>query len=467
MMRFTAPTVSTAPTTAAAVMPVPEVAVNSTHDSTRDWSRHSLHHLSAPAESVIAQRAVTLGELQDMALVNNPAIAEARAHIEAARGEWVQVGLRPNPMLGYAGEEIGNEGSAGLQGGWVQQQIITAGKLGLNRSVAARQVEVAQHHLAAQQFRVANDVAIAFYRALLAERRSELARRLVTIAEDAANTAARLLTAQEGDRVSLLQARTEQQTALLLQTQAENTQSASWRQLAAVVGIRELPHTPLVGDLEAPIVNVDWESARDQLLSASPLMAAANAEVDRAQWALSRALAGRYPDVQANANVLYDDGTSDTTAGVQLGVPLQVFNRNQGNIRQARGELSAARQALKRLELNLTSQLADVVRRHANARQQVVRYGDHIVPNAREALELTQQGYEEGEFNYLVVLIAQVTYTRANLAYLAALGEAWEAKIEIDGMLLTGSLNGGVGAKGTNTTAPLGSGPGPLFLPWK
>jgi cobalt-zinc-cadmium efflux system outer membrane protein len=171
--------------------------------------------------------------------------------------------------------------------------------------------------------------------------------------------------------------------------------------------------------------------------------------------------------VQANANVLYDDGTSDTTAGVQLGVPLQVFNRNQGNIRQARGELSAARQALKRLELNLTSQLADVVRRHANARQQVVRYGDHIVPNAREALELTQQGYEEGEFNYLVVLIAQVTYTRANLAYLAALGEAWEAKIEIDGMLLTGSLNGGVGAKGTNTTAPLGSGPGPLFLPWK
>jgi cobalt-zinc-cadmium efflux system outer membrane protein len=137
---------------------------------------------------------------------------------------------------------------------------------------------------------------------------------------------------------------------------------------------------------------------------------------------------------------LYDDSTSDTTAGIRVGVPLQIFNRNQGNIRRAQGELSAARGALRRLELNLTSQLAEVVRRHANARQRVERYGDHIVPNAREALELTQQGYQEGEFNYLVVLIAQVTYTRANLAYLDALGEARTAKIEIDGMLLTDSL---------------------------
>ena len=43
---------------------------------------------------------LTLSEVEDIALGNNPAMAMARAQLDAARGKWLQVGLPPNPVIG-------------------------------------------------------------------------------------------------------------------------------------------------------------------------------------------------------------------------------------------------------------------------------------------------------------------------------------------------------------------------------
>ena len=76
------------------------------------------HHLSLPGIPAGAQvRAMTLDDLEGIAIVNNPAIANAYAAVQAARGRWQQVGLPPNPHIGYSGVEIGDHHSAGQQGG--------------------------------------------------------------------------------------------------------------------------------------------------------------------------------------------------------------------------------------------------------------------------------------------------------------------------------------------------------------
>ena len=58
-------------------------------------------------------------------------------------------------------------------------------------------------------------------------------------------------------------------------------------------------------------------------------------EVQRAKFALARAQAGRTPDVDVEAAVRYKDATENTTATIGIGVPLQIFDRNQGNISRA------------------------------------------------------------------------------------------------------------------------------------
>ena len=63
-----------------------------------------------------------------------------------------------------------------------------------------------------------------------------------------------------------------------------------------------------------------------------------------------------------------------------------------------------------------------------------------ILPYAKQALELTRAGYEQGEFTYLELLIAQQTFSRTNLAYVSRLRELWLASVQIHGMLLSGGL---------------------------
>lgn len=115
-----------------------------------------------PAEDISRDR-ITINDLESIALQRNPTLARAEARINAARGEWLQVGLRPNPRIGYDGGEIGNEGGAGFQGAFLSQEIVTADKLRLSRSVMDREIERLQQEFAVQQQRVLTDVRRSFY----------------------------------------------------------------------------------------------------------------------------------------------------------------------------------------------------------------------------------------------------------------------------------------------------------------
>ena len=238
----------------------------------------------------------------------------------------------------------------------------------------------------------------------------------------------------------MLQALVEADTVRIDVDNAHNDRVTSWRKLAAVVGIPDMQPKNLAGNYSETLPAMTWENVLQELLAVSPEIAASMANLERARWQLSRAHAGRIPDVDVEGNVKYDNGAGETLVGVRVGVPLMLFNRNQGNIQRAHAEVTVAARALERLELDLQRRLAIVFNRYEKARQQVQRYAQNILPNAREAQQLVQNGYQDGEFDYLAVLTAQRTYVRANLAYLDALRQAQENRVAIQGQLLTGSL---------------------------
>lgn len=106
-----------------------------------------------PVDSAGGVDRLTLAEAQSLATSYHPALREAMGRVRAAQGNWLQVGLRPNPALGYLGEEMGDDGTAGKQGGFVSQEFVTAGKLGLNRAVAIREVSAAEQRAEIARFK--------------------------------------------------------------------------------------------------------------------------------------------------------------------------------------------------------------------------------------------------------------------------------------------------------------------------
>jgi cobalt-zinc-cadmium efflux system outer membrane protein len=384
---------------------------------------------------------ITLAELEQIALGNNPTLAQATRRVHALRGKHVQSGLYPNPVIGYVGEEVGDEGRGGQQGAFFRQEIVTAEKLRLNRAVVSHEIAKAQQDLEIQRRRVINDVRAAAYELLVAQRTVKLDEQLVRIGDEGTKVAEQLLEAKEVSRADVLQARIEANSARLQLDNARNDHQSAWQKLALVIGVPGTEPAPLEDRLEETLPEWTWQESVSRLMADSPELARAYAEVERAQCALARECAGRVPNFEVEAGARYNNASEDTVATVRVAVPLQLFNRNQGNIQRAQGELAAARQNVRRAELSLQYRLADAFRQYVNALQQVRRYRDEILPDARESLDLVRQGYRQGEFGYLELLTAQRTYFRVNLAYVESLRTVWIGSTRIEGMLLTGGLD--------------------------
>lgn len=148
-----------------------------------------------------------------------------------------------------------------------------------------------------------------------------------------------------------------------------------------------------------------------------------------------------------------DNSTESTNGALLASLPIPLLNRNQGGIRQAESELVAAERAAQRMELAMQHRLAPVFERHLGSRNRVENFRGGILRDAEESLKLTRQGYEAGELNFLNLLTAQRTYFQANLDYVAALCSMWAASTEIEGLLLTNSLETEQPSKGASGAA--------------
>lgn len=397
---------------------------------------------------------MTLTYLEELAIANSPSLRAVSAAASEAAGVRTQVALKPNPTAGYFGEEIGNEGSGGLQGAYVSQTIVTADKLQLNQDVLDQDVRRLMWDVEAQRYRVLTDVRQRFYDALSAQRRLELALEFHEVAEKGVEIARQRFDALEGARPDILQSEIQLNEVGLIAQQAQLDFEGAWNELTAVIGVPQMEPTHLAGTLPVDASARDMESTYQQLLSASPELQSAYALVQRARANMCR------QDVQAIPNVLtqlgfgHDNATGDEFATVQLGIPLPIHNRNQGNVAAAHAEYSRATHEVQRVQLNLRARLARAMRDYSLAQAAVSRYREEILPRAEENLRLSEEAHLAGEFDFLRVLVARREFFDANLKYVAAQAELAKSSAVLDGQLLSGGLSetpdfqGGAGLRG-------------------
>src|SRR6267142_4758112 len=293
------------------------------------------------------QKTITLEELQQMALENNPTFAQSAANIKAAEGRKKQSGSYPNPTIGYQGEQIrGGSFHGGEQGFFVQQDIVLGGKLGLNRKIFDQELKQAETEADEQKLRVVTNVRMSYIQALAAQQMLELRHNLSKLADDAVETSRQLANVGQADAPDVLESEVEAQQAQLAVTMAEQNQRRVWKALAAVVGNPQLPLMKLEGKLEdTPPVNVD--ELVEKIVNESPAVRIAELGVKRAEAALARAKREPIPDLQLRGGMQQNgellSGPNGRSVGLQgfanVGVRIPIFDRNQENIATAKAEV--------------------------------------------------------------------------------------------------------------------------------
>ena len=394
---------------------------------------------TAHAES-IAGSPLTLATLEQLALENNPAIRQASASVSKATGFRDQVGRYANPTIAYSGQQLGDAGTDQHMM-TLSQDIVTGDKLALNQLVLDQSVQAQLWEVEAQRYRVLTDVRTTYYEALAAQRRLALATEFQVVAAKGVRVAESRKGALEGSQPEVLQSEIQLQEVELQQQQAEFAMQASWNELSAIIGLPDLEISRLQGELPTTGEPRDWEAVYGQLEAQSPELRAACSRVARATANLRRQDAQVTPNLQLQLGAGRDLGTNSDFAQVGVGVPVPIFNRNQGNISAAHAEYCRATQDYQRLRMSLKARLARAAQEHDSALAAVQRYEGQILPKAEQSLRLSEQAYTAAEFDFIQVLTARRIYFDSNLRAVDARRELAQAATKIDGLLLIGGLS--------------------------
>jgi cobalt-zinc-cadmium efflux system outer membrane protein len=381
---------------------------------------------------------LSLDDLTNMALQQNPRLQRLSFTIEATRGRAIQAGLYPNPQLRVSGEELGGRQGPGgvITGPFVSQEIVTAGKLKLSRAVLEREVDQATLGLMSERYVLLATVRRDYFDVLTVQRRAEILDQLVSLSSKSVETAQRLVEAKEVAELDLIQFRVERNRFRAEREANQRELTAAFRRMAANLGFPDLPPTPLEDLLTLPDPVYEFEPARSLVASVHPQLRSAQVGVSRAQVALRRAEAEPIPNVSFGAGYVRNNKDRADEWAFQVGIPIPVFNRNQGNIRAAQAEIGQASRQVNETENELIGRLATAFGDYAAARERVDQYRTDILPDAQRAYQLSIQAFQGGEFQYLRVLQAQRTVAETNLEYVRALGEMWKAASDISGLLL-------------------------------
>jgi cobalt-zinc-cadmium efflux system outer membrane protein len=372
---------------------------------------------------------LTLEQALEMAGRLQPRLAEARAQAEAAAGRAQQAGAFPNPEAIVAAQQIPFRGDSSNQREYIAgiaQPIPIGGRLGkarevelLEREIRVRELEVTRRDL---RKRVHSAFATALYQDKAFQTQSRIAQ---SVGKVAAMTKARLAA---GDAVPEDLARIEMEYA---RARMEIQRSQSMREqavlgLAAAIGDGELSILSLAGSLDTTFEIPALESLVSDL-STHPEFALAEAGQLASDARIDLAKAERIPDVKVEALYHRIEGTKENTFDIGLSIPLPLFDRNQGRLREARADAAAAGARVRKTgtELNLRLRESHAQLTSALATSRALQ--TEILPLAETVLKSAESRYAAGDTSLADVMPVRRDWAAIQLTHLESLRDVMQA----------------------------------------
>jgi cobalt-zinc-cadmium efflux system outer membrane protein len=399
-----------------------------------------------PAPSATG-KPLTLAELEQIALQNNPTIRQAAADVDIQRGQAVQAGLLPNPVVGYQHDQLGTgfgdqrRGQPGIFFEWVWK---TAGKLSLARLVQLMDYLSAQVSLRRAQIDLVNQVRTQYFALLVAREAVAVNRALSRFSEDLYRAQQALVKGAEQAPYEPLQSYVLALQARGALVQSRNRYSSAWRQLAATLGRPTMPLTEVVGRADAPTPNFNFEHLQQLVLANHTDVQIAQNRILQARYGLRLAEVIPIPDLSAHIYLERDWTTPPNReqVGIQVGGPIPIFDRNQGGRLAAKATLARAIQEVPRVQNDLSGRLAAAFESYSNNRVLVRFYRYQAIPRQVQVYRAIHQRYmlAPQQVSYTEIVNAQQTLATLLNSYLTSLGALWTSVVDLAALAQTDEL---------------------------
>ncbi len=371
---------------------------------------------------------LSLNDALALFLKQNLDVIIAKYGIEYSKGQQITAGLFPNPVASIGtlssytqGRTLSNSGQIFTQ---IQQLFELAGKRGYRIESAGFGTQSAEAAFEDAVRQLGFTVKDTYYRIQLAQRR-------LTLAEENRDRFSRILDVNtirfkkgyiaEVDLIRIRLQMVDFQSQVIQSLQESESARGDLRQL-----LRLSPKTAmeLTTDMEFRRIDPDISKLRTAALDVRPDIKARRFAYSQREADLKLAKAYRIPDVTIGTGYAVQGAQGPDNPqqwALNLGLPLPLFNRNQGGIQQAEVAVQTAEADLNKTVNQVENEVEVAYRNLIQSRRLVEAFVTGVLDDARATLTIVERAYERGGATILDLLDAARTSRTIQQNYIEAL----------------------------------------------
>jgi outer membrane protein, heavy metal efflux system len=393
----------------------------------------------------------------EIAIKDNPNLAEMQARYEALAEVPSQVGALPDPTVNLNAMNFPTDNYDRDQEAMTQLQIGFSqvfpfpGKLNLKEEAAEYDAQAAGHSVDEVRLQLIKNVKGKWWQLYYLDRALEtvdinqvLLRQFITVAKTKYETGMGL---QQDVLLSQLELSKLIDQEIQLQAIRRN-QAIQLNILMDRPANNELILLGQVSKVMPELVDEDELYQKAELTR--PLLNQMETRVDAAQSRLDLAKRDYYPDF--TLGMTYGDRTGDNPlprggarsdfVSVMVGVkiPLYAGRKQSKAVSQKSFELQKNRYALLDEKGVVMGAISSAVTDYHRAKQQFSLFGSGIVPQAQQTVESMLAGYQVSEVDFLNLVRSQMTLFNYQLQYWKALSDAKQALARLEAAVGEGSV---------------------------
>ncbi len=386
----------------------------------------------------------SLADYLRIAQRRSPDLEASYRRWQAAREEIARRGSFPDPQLSFAwfAEEVETRVGPQKQRLSLRQRLPWFGTLGLREESAEARAAAAESRHDSRRLELRRDVTVAWYDLYELGRALTLTRENVSLLEDLERSVDVKYRTSLATHADLVRIRVERD---LLE---ERVRSLEDRARAVTVRMNAFLHRPAEARVPLPhalpvlTVSPSAERVRAAVRELSPALRVRESEVASAAAAERLARRGRWPDWTFGVDWIRTDesqspapppDSGQDALAVSLAVEVPLFRgKYDGVVRETEQRLAAARAAREAEVDQLIAAAEDALFRWRDAERREELYRTSLLPQAREALNVTRTAYETGGRGFLDLIESQRLLLEFELTRARALADRGRSAAELE-----------------------------------
>lgn len=386
---------------------------------------------------------LTLEQAIDIALSDNPGLAEMQARAEAMAAIPSQVGTLPDPRVSFNAMnlptdtfDVSQENMTQMQFG-ISQTIPFPGKLALREEAAEYEAAAALNNVGETRLRLVRNVKVAWWHLFnldqalnIVLRNQDLLRQFVEIAQTKYSVG-------QGLQQDVLLARLELSKLLDLVLRLNGTRRNEEARLNALLD-RPRDHIVYIPQqVNEKLPDLIDEQVLFQLAEQSkPMLAKQHNHIRAARSRVKLAKKDYYPDFNIGAMYGFRSGNNTGIGGsradfatfqLSMNVPIFTGRKQSKAVSQRSSELLEQNFKLQDLRGMIQAGISVALSDYRRSRQRSELYKTGIIPQAKQTVASMLAGYQVNKVDFLNLVRAQITLYNYEISYWQTLSEANQA----------------------------------------